>query len=404
MSKVITVAQLNKYVAALLERDTNLKAVQVCGEVSGFKSYASGHLYFTLKDEQASVSCVMFRGQAQSLRFQPENGMKVVMTAKASLYDRDGKFQLYVQTMSPEGLGELYLAYEQLKSKLESEGLFALEHKKKIPVLPKIIGVATSQSGAVIRDIINVLSRRFPGFCLQLIPTAVQGPQAAGQIAEAISTFNRLNAVDVIIVGRGGGSMEDLWAFNEEIVARAVFESNIPVISAVGHETDFTICDFVADLRAPTPSAAAELAIPIKSELFMNLSQKREKMKIALHRKLEYQRVKLNNLIDRPVMRSPYEQINRRREYIDRLSDKLISAENRYKTDAQNKLGLLAAKLDMLSPLKVLARGYSVVSNQDHPAITSVDQVRIDDKINVMLQDGSLECLIKNINDRRMLL
>ncbi len=402
MSKAITVAQLNKYVAALLERDNNLKAVQVCGEVSGFKAYASGHLYFTLKDEQASVSCVMFKGQAQTLRFKPENGMKVILTAKASLYDRDGRFQLYVQQMTPEGLGELFLAFEQMKNKLESEGLFSQEHKKKLPLLPRNIGVATSQSGAVIRDIINVLRRRFPGFSLQLIPTAVQGPQAAIQIAEAIKAFNTMNSVDVIIVGRGGGSMEDLWAYNEEIVARAVFESRIPIISAVGHETDFTICDFVADLRAPTPSAAAELVIPLKSELTLGLSSKREKMKIALHRRLEYQRIKLSSLIDRPVMRSPYEQINRRREYIDRLSDKMINAENKYRSNAENKLGLLAAKLDMLSPLKVLARGYSVISNQKNPAISSVKQVNVKDEINIMLHDGKLNCLVTSIDDGRM--
>jgi exodeoxyribonuclease VII large subunit len=402
MSKVITVAQLNKYVAALLDRDNNLRAVQVCGELSGFKSYASGHLYFTLKDENAAVSCVMFKGQAHGMRFKPENGMKVIVTAKASLYDRDGRFQLYVQSMTPEGLGELYLAYEQMKKKLEAEGIFDQAAKKQIPLIPKCIGVVTSQSGAVIRDIINVLRRRFPGFKLQLIPVAVQGQAAAGQIADAIRQFNKIGTADVLIVGRGGGSMEDLWAFNEDVVARAVYDSEIPIISAVGHETDFTICDFAADLRAPTPSAAAELAVPIKRELLISLSADRDKMKRALIRKLEYQRIKFDNLLARPVMKSPLEQINRRREYLDRLNQRVCDAQISMQKNSRHELNLLAAKLDALSPLKVLARGYAVVTDDHKKTVQSVRNIQIQDTINVMLRDGSINCQVQGVKDGRM--
>jgi exodeoxyribonuclease VII large subunit len=402
MSKAITVAQLNRYVAALLDRDNNLRAVQVCGELSGFKSYASGHLYFTLKDENAAVSCVMFKGQAQGMRFKPENGMKVIVTAKASLYDRDGRFQLYVQSMTPEGLGELYLAYEQMKKKLEAEGIFDQAAKKQIPLIPKCIGVVTSQSGAVIRDIINVLRRRFPGFKLQLIPVAVQGQAAAGQIADAIRQFNKIGTADVLIVGRGGGSMEDLWAFNEEVVARAVYDSEIPIISAVGHETDFTICDFAADLRAPTPSAAAELAVPIKRELLISLSADRDKMKRALIRKLEYQRIKFDNLLARPVMKSPLEQINRRREYLDRLNQRVCDAQISMQKNSRHELNLLAAKLDALSPLKVLARGYAVVTDDHKKTVQSVRNIQIQDTINVMLRDGSINCQVQEVKDGRM--
>lgn len=402
MSKAITVAQLNRYVAALLDRDNNLRAVQVCGELSGFKSYASGHLYFTLKDDNAAVSCVMFKGQAHGMRFKPENGMKVIVTAKASLYDRDGRFQLYVQSMTPEGLGELYLAYEQMKKKLEAEGIFDQAAKKQIPLIPKCIGVVTSQSGAVIRDIINVLRRRFPGFKLQLIPVAVQGQAAASQIADAIRQFNKIGTADVLIVGRGGGSMEDLWAFNEEVVARAVYDSEIPIISAVGHETDFTICDFAADLRAPTPSAAAELAVPIKRELLISLSADRDKMKRALIRKLEYQRIKFDNLLARPVMKSPLEQINRRREYLDRLNQRVCDAQISMQKNSRHELNLLAAKLDALSPLKVLARGYAVVTDSHRKTVQSVKDIQIPDTISVMLRDGSLKCQVQEVKDGRM--
>lgn len=402
MSKTITVAQLNKYVAALLDRDENLKNVQVSGELSGFKTYASGHMYFTLKDESASVSCVMFKGQAMKLKFKPENGMKVIITAKASLYDRDGRFQLYAQSMQPDGIGDLFMAFEQMKKKLEAEGLFAQEHKKSIPLLPDCIGVVTSASGAVIRDIINVLRRRFPGFKLQLIPVAVQGDQAAAQIAQAIKVFNLLGRADVLIVGRGGGSMEDLWAFNEEIVARAVYESKIPVISAVGHETDYTICDFAADMRAPTPSAAAELAIPVKNEMLMSISAFQERMKKSLLRRLEYQKIRLTGLTERPVIKNPVENINRRRQNLDWLQERLNNAQSSYLKQAAGELGILMTKLDALSPLKVMTRGYAVVTDSSNKTIQSTAFIHVNDEIDVALQDGTLNCRVINVKDRRM--
>ncbi|HBP37734.1 MAG TPA: exodeoxyribonuclease VII large subunit, partial [Clostridiales bacterium] len=358
MSQPISVAQLNRYVAALLDRDANLNPVLVKGEISGFKSYASGHLYFTLKDDEAAVSCVMFKGQTAKLRFRPADGLKVIVTAKASLYDRDGRFQLYVSDMTADGLGDLYLAYEQLKKRLAAEGLFDVDRKKKLPVLPRAIGVVTSPSGAVIRDIINVLSRRFPNFCLKLIPVQVQGEGAAASIAAAVRRFNERADVDVLIVGRGGGSMEDLWAFNEEIVARAVYASRIPVISAVGHETDFTICDFVADLRAPTPSAAAELAMPIRREQELMLLQAQNRLKLALGSRLDKQRQRLAHLSQNKIFRQPYALTDRRRLDLDRVRQKLCQTMQQTHSQQDRRFSVLAGKLDALSPLKVLARGY----------------------------------------------
>lgn len=400
---IIRVAQLNRYVADLLEKDSFLRSIQVRGELSGFKSYASGHLYFTLKDETASVSCVMFRGQATRLSFKPENGLNVIVSAKASLYDRDGRFQLYVQAMQPDGIGNLHLEFERLKARLAAEGLFDPSHKKPLPALPACIGVVTSPSGAVIRDIIHVLQRRFPGFRLQLVPVAVQGQQAASQIAAAIRLLNRLGQVDVILVGRGGGSIEDLWAFNEEETARAVYESEIPIVSAVGHETDYTICDFTADLRAPTPSAAAELVMPVKQELIIGLLQKQERMKQALIRKFDYQSMRLAGLLDRPVLKSPFESINRKRQTIDWLQDRLLQAGTQQTGKLSRKLGILSTKLDAMSPLKVLSRGYAVVSDEKNRPILSTALIRPSDKIDVTLQDGVLVCEVLKVKDRRML-
>lgn len=398
----ITVAQLNRYVGALLERDDRLNPVLVKGEISGFKAYSSGHLYFTLKDDEAAVSCVMFKGQASKLRFRPSDGLKVILTAKASLYDRDGRFQLYVSEMTPDGVGDLYLAFEQMKKRLAEEGLFDPDKKKKIPLLPRAIGVVTSPSGAVIRDIIHVLSRRFPNFRLRLIPAQVQGEGAAASIAAAIRKFNQLDNVDVMIVGRGGGSLEDLWAFNEEIVARAVYESKIPIISAVGHETDYTICDFVADLRAPTPSAAAELAVPVRKEQEMKLLQFQNRLNRALNGRLERQRQRLQHLQQNKVFRQPFDMIDRRRMDCDRAGLALRQAMQKKASFAERHFAVLAGKLDAMSPLKVLARGYGVVTSAvTGSALLSTALVNPGDSVDVWLSDGVLNCEVRQVSDRR---
>ena len=403
MSQPITVAQLNRYVAALLERDSKLNPVLVKGEISGFKSYSSGHFYFTLKDEEAAVSCVMFKGQTSRLRFRPADGIKVIVTAKASLYDRDGRFQLYVSEMTSDGLGDLYLAFEQLKRKLEQEGLFDPAHKKPLPVLPRLIGVVTSPSGAVIRDIIQVLSRRYPNFRLQLMPVPVQGDGSAIAIARAIDRFNLLGQADVLIVGRGGGSIEDLWAFNEEVVARAVFNSKIPVIAAVGHETDFTICDFVADQRASTPSVAAELAIPVRSEQEMLIMQIRNRLTQALNNRLDRQRQRVINLGRNRVFRHPFELTDRRRMDLDRLSQRSIAAIRSLANQAERRFSVVAGKLDALSPLKVMARGYGVVTEAlSQRVLLSTALVKPGDQIDVWLSDGVLNCDVRQIQDRRL--
>ncbi|MHB8962752.1 MAG: exodeoxyribonuclease VII large subunit, partial [Saccharofermentanales bacterium] len=321
---VISVSQLNRYVASVLDSDPNLSGIQVTGEISSFRRYPSGHLYFNLKDASCSVSCVMFKSSADTIRFHPEDGMKVIVDSRASLYDRDGKFQLYVNFMKQDGVGDLYAAFELLKQKLQAEGLFDAEFKKSIPLLPRRIGVATSASGAVIRDIINVLGRRFPGFNLLLAPVKVQGEGAAASIVKAIETFNQRDDIDVIIVGRGGGSMEDLWCFNDEAVARAVFASCIPIVSAVGHETDFTICDFAADLRAPTPSAAAELVVPVRQELEDRLRSSRAMLKRHLSNHLDYSRLRLHHASGSVFLTNPSNLYSRQ---LDKLSDYKIKLE-----------------------------------------------------------------------------
>jgi|LSQX01.1.fsa_nt_gb exodeoxyribonuclease VII large subunit len=403
MRDAFTVAELNRYVSALLEADSQLNPVLVKGELSGVKAYPSGHIYFTLKDSDAAVSCVLFRGYAGRLRFRPENGLKVIVTAKATLYDRDGRFQLLVMDMTADGLGALYLAFEQLKQRLEAEGLFDPAHKRPLPLLPRAIGVVTSPAGAVIRDIIQVLGRRFPNFRLQLIPVPVQGEGAAAAIAAAIRRFNTLGSVDVLIVGRGGGSLEDLWPFNEESVARAVYASRIPVISAVGHETDFTICDFAADVRAPTPSAAAELAMPVRAEQETRISQLKDQLARALNRRLDQQKLRLDHLRQHRVFRQPLEQVDRRRQDIDRLTDALQRAMGGRADRAGHRLSVLCGKLDALSPLKVLARGYGVVrAVPSGRALLSTALVQRDDLVDVTLSDGTLRCAVQQITDRRI--
>lgn len=397
----VTVTWLNRYVATLLERDPFLSSVRVRGELSNCKLYTSGHLYFALKDEQSSVSCVMFKAQVAKLRFRPVDGTRVILTGRASLYDRDGKFQLYVSEMAADGIGDLFLAFEQLKKRLSDEGLFDERHKKPLPTLPARIGVVTSPSGAVIRDILNVLGRRFPNFSLQLHPVPVQGEGAAEKIAAAIRRLNERREVDVIIVGRGGGSIEDLWAFNEEVVARAVFASQIPVISAVGHETDFTICDFVADRRAPTPSAAAELAMPVRTDLEDAIRLQRNRLVQALRSRARIAEERLNRLVGNRIFREPYLLIEKRQADLDRIHERQRLALERRLVAARAGLQLMAGKLDSMSPLKVLSRGYGLVTDpRSGKPLTSVTRIRTGEQVRVFLTDGSLGCTVDEITAR----
>lgn len=397
----VTVTWLNRYVATLLERDPFLSSVRVRGELSNCKLYTSGHLYFALKDEQSSVSCVMFKAQVAKLRFRPVDGTRVILTGRASLYDRDGKFQLYVSEMAADGIGDLFLAFEQLKKRLSDEGLFDERHKKPLPTLPARIGVVTSPSGAVIRDILNVLGRRFPNFSLQLHPVPVQGDGAAEKIAAAIRRLNERREVDVIIVGRGGGSIEDLWAFNEEVVARAVFASQIPVISAVGHETDFTICDFVADRRAPTPSAAAELAMPVRTDLEDAIRLQRNRLVQALRSRARIAEERLNRLVGNRIFREPYLLIEKRQADLDRIHERQRLALERRLVAARAGLQLMAGKLDSMSPLKVLSRGYGLVTDpRSGKPLTSVTRIRTGEQVRVFLTDGSLGCTVDEITAR----
>lgn len=401
MSAPLTVSELNRFVKGLLESEERLSPVLVKGEITGFKAYPSGHRYFSLKDEDASVSCVMFRSSASTIRFEPTDGLRVVVTARASLYETSGKFQLIVSGMTAEGVGDLFLAFEQLKKRLSDEGLFDPARKRRLPLLPRRIGVATSPSGAVIRDILNVLGRRFPNFSLTLLPVAVQGPGAAAEIAEAVRTFNARGDVDVIIVGRGGGSMEDLWAFNDEALARTVAASRIPVVSAVGHETDFTICDFVADLRAPTPSAAAELAMPVKADLQATVADLRNRLSKGLERRLEVSRMRLGRSLASAAFLLPLDAVERRRMRLDQAQRSLAAALSMRSAGARGRWGALSATLDALSPLKVLARGYGLVTD---PAtgrpVTSTAFVHAGDRVDVALQDGSLACEVQSVRGR----
>lgn len=389
---VLTVSQLNTYVKSIIDGDMILRNVFVVGEISNFTNhYRTGHYYMTVKDQNSAIKAVMFRTANQRLRFMPENGMSVIIRGRVSVFERDGQYQLYIEDMQPDGLGALNLAFEQLKNKLAAEGLFEEEFKKPIPKRCYRIGVVTSATGAVIQDIKNVTSRRFPLAEIILSPVEVQGTNAAPQIAEAIDRFNDADNVDVLIVGRGGGSLEDLWAFNEETVARAVFRSHIPVISAVGHETDFTICDFVADLRAPTPSAAAELAVPDIREDKSFIDTVPYQCEAYLLDRIEREKAKLELIKERLKYRSPAAIIDDRLATVDALlASAAVSMERRIDSE-QMKLASLAGKLDALSPLKVMARGYAIAGKKDR-IIRSVSELNSGEKFTLRLSDGEKEC------------
>ena len=391
---VFSVTELNNYVKRILDDDENLKNVFVTGEISNFKNHYSGHMYMTIKDEGGAIKAVMFSSYASRLKFVPENGMKVIIFGSVSLYNKDGSYQLYITDMQPDGVGALNLAYEQLKEKLQNEGLFSTEHKKPIPQFPEKIGVMTAPDGAAVRDIFSVLKRRYPVAEIVFCPVAVQGASAAPEIAKAIKLFNEQNAADVLIVGRGGGSLEDLWAFNEEIVARAIFQSQIPVISAVGHETDFTIADFVADLRAPTPSAAAELAVPDIFELKSDLLGLKQHLSVLMRNLVESEKEKVENIQKQVTILSPANKIKNSRQELSNLYEKAVNLVTLKINDEKTKISLLSSKLNALSPLNVLSRGYSISYNNDLP-IKSVNDVKSGDNIKIRVTDGEFFAEVK---------
>lgn len=390
----ISVTELNKYVKDSIAQDEFLNNVLVKGEISNYKHHYTGHLYFTLKDEKSLIKCVMFKTYADNMKFEPKDGMKVIIFGTVSVFERDGIYQIYCKMMQEDGIGDLFAAYEKLKEKLSLEGLFDEKYKKIIPKMPKVIGVLTSNTGAVIRDIINVSTRRNPNVYIRLLPVPVQGSGAAEKIVKAIRKMNDKNLADVIILARGGGSLEDLWPFNEEIVARAIFDSKLPVISAVGHETDFTIADFVADLRAPTPSAAAELAVPDIEDIKYDLNLYDRRMRMALKKKTEIMRLRFEKCMNSNVYQDPYQKINDRYLLVDKYTRSIENAQIRRMKDARIKMIGLVSKLDALSPLKTLARGYSLVETEDNKVVTKSEKLKSGDKINIRFQDGISKAII----------
>lgn len=395
--KVYSVSELNNYVKGILDSNENLKYIFVEGEISNYKAHYSGHLYMTVKDETSAVKAVMFAGNASKLRFRPENGMKILAFGTVSLFPRDGSYQLYISDMQPDGIGALSIAFEQLKKKLQAEGLFAPEHKKPIPLFPERVGVITSSTGAAIQDIFNVLKRRYPVAQVVVRSAQVQGEGAAQDIARAIKEFNDMKAADVLIVGRGGGSIEDLWAFNEEILARAVYASDIPVISAVGHETDYTICDFVADMRAPTPSAAAELAVPDMQELKSDLISYRQYLYNLARSRIDTEKNKLRTIEKSGALRDPITKINDNRRNLLYLSDRMTDLAKKSVDGNKIRFSELAGKLDALSPLKVISRGYALVSS-DEGIVKSTADIKCGDDLKIDLSDGSFHACVTEIN------
>lgn len=395
---VLSVSQLNRYIKMNFDADENLANIFISGEISNFTNhYRTGHLYFTLKDDSAAVRAVMFNSSAKRLKFMPEDGMKVIARGRVSVYEATGQYQLYVDDMQPDGVGALNLAYEQLKEKLQKEGLFSELHKKPLPPYPEKVGVITSPTGAAVRDIINVLGRRFPYAEIVFCPVLVQGDGAHLQLTDAVNLFNSERAADVIIIGRGGGSIEDLWEFNDEGLARAVYNSEIPVISAVGHETDFTICDFVADMRAPTPSAAAELAVPDANELQYALSALKNRMFLNVSSGIADRRSRLEYLTSKGALKSPDEMLSNRSQRLDTAFSKMLSSyENRI---GGKKVEFISAAtaLSKLDPMSVLMRGFAFVSDKNGKNVYSSQALTKGDKINVRFHDGSAVCEVKEI-------
>lgn len=399
--QVLTITQLNEYIRSRMDADPFLSGIAVRGEISNYKLYPSGHHYFTLKDEGAALKCVMFKSSAQRLRFRPENGMKIIAMGKVSVYPRDGVYQLSCTALAMDGIGDLYAAFEQLKGKLAKEGLFEPSHKKPLPQYPGTIGIITSSAGAAVHDMLRILRKRYPLTNVRLLPVRVQGAEAPGEIAAAIRYANHYKLADLLIVGRGGGSIEDLWAFNDERVAYAIYESAIPVISAVGHEPDVTISDFVADLRAATPSNAAELAVPDQQALRQTLDSFSNVMANALGRQIKASRQHLKVLSESQSLKSPTGYLEQRRKNLQLLRNRMISAQNA--SLARNKQRYIAniSKLDAMSPLKVLTRGYSMAQTEDGTLLRSVSQVELGQRISVSLSDGRISATVMEREERK---
>lgn len=390
----ITVSDLNKYMKEKIEEDEYLNNILIKGEISNFKNHYTGHMYFTLKDEKSLIKCIMFKSYATKLTFMPKDGMKVMILGSVSVFERDGVYQIYARAMEEDGLGDLYTKYQELKKRLEQQGLFEEEHKMKIPMMPRVIGVLTSQTGSVIRDIINVSTRRNPNVYIRLLPVPVQGEGAAEKISNGIEYMNKNKLADVLILARGGGSLEDLWPFNEEIVAHSIYNSEIPIISAVGHETDFTIADFVADLRAPTPSAAAELAVPDIYEVKRKIETYQDRLRNSLIKKLELMNLRYEKCMSSSVFKEPLRKIND--NYI-KLDNCIKQIENSIKVKHEKektKYIELIAKLDALSPLKTLYRGYSI-TEKNNKVIKSKEELKANDLIEIRFVDGKKEAIVK---------
>ncbi len=396
--QVLSITQINEYIRTLMDGDPSLAGLAVRGEISNYKVYPSGHHYFTLKDENACLKCVMFRNSALRLRFRPENGMKIIAMGKISVYPRDGAYQLYCSALALDGVGDLHTAFEQLKAKLAAQGLFNPEHKQNLPQYPGVIGIITSSAGAAVHDMLRILKKRYPLTKVVLLPVRVQGAEAPGEIASAIAYANHYHLADLLIVGRGGGSIEDLWAFNDEQVAYAIFKSKIPVISAVGHEPDVTISDYVADLRAATPSNAAELAVPDQNTLRQFLDSTMDSLQTVLLRQIRNARQHLEALSGNATLQSPVQYIRLRRDALKHMQTRLISTGMQFINRRRHNFVSLTAKLDAMSPLKVLSRGYAMVQSNDGVVVRSVQQVDKSDRVNIRFEDGIITA---EISDKR---
>lgn len=398
--RALDISEANSYIKRILTNDPILYNLRVKGEISNFKVHSSGNVYLSLKDEKSKLNCIIFKSNYdKSLNL--DNGVKIIATGYISVYERDGAYQLYINEVEIEGIGNLYIEFNKLKEKLKNEGLFDSKYKKQIPKMPRSIGVVTSPTGAVIRDIINVTKRRFPKVDIKLYPVNVQGDKSAEDICSGIEFFNRMKNVDTIIIGRGGGSLEEFWSFNEEIVAREIFKSKIPIISAVGHETDFTICDFVSDMRAPTPSAAAEIATPDLLEIYYKLDNIKNRMNRSLNNQVILDNEKLNNTFDKINNHMKNYIIRDKVIQLDQIYDKINFRLEQNLETSKEKLSKKAALLHNLSPLATISRGYSIVEKKGH-VINSIEEVNVNDEINITLKDGDLDCIINKINSKEV--
>ncbi len=390
----VTVSTLNQYIKNKIDKDEYLNNILVKGEISNFKNHYTGHMYFTLKDENSLIKCIMFKSYVQKLNFLPKDGMKVFLFGGVSVFERDGVYQIYVKAMEEDGVGDLYAKYQEMKNRLEQQGLFDEQHKMPIPMFPKVIGVLTSQTGSVIRDIINVSTRRNPNVVIRLLPVPVQGEGAAEKIAEGIEIMNRKKLADVLILARGGGSLEDLWPFNEEMVAHSIYHSEIPIISAVGHETDFTIADFVADLRAPTPSAAAELAVPDSYEVKQKILGYQNRLRMSLIKKVQIMKLRYEKSMSSFVFKEPTRRMQENYIRIDNLVKRLENAMQIKQEKEKTTYTKLVAKLDAYSPLKTLARGYSI-TQKEGKVIKSKTQLKVGEIVDIRFTDGKIQAKIQ---------